>query len=120
MRKFEQYLDENTQSVGQGVEQLLKIAHQKLQSDPRMKEFYKNNKYGFVAKKLNKYTAIYNTRDGNVESIHAFVDNETGDLLKAAGFKKPAKGPRGNVTDKAFMKELEKRFDQYGGYLYKR
>ena len=51
-------------------------------------------------------------------SVHAFVDLATGDLLKAAGWKTPAKGPRGNiVTD---MDEIKRRFNWSGGYLYKR
>lgn len=34
------------------------------------------------------------TRDG---SVRAFIDKENGDVLKAASWKAPAKGARGNV-----------------------
>ncbi|KKM97140.1 hypothetical protein LCGC14_1171090 [marine sediment metagenome] len=30
-------------------------------------------------------------------SVHCFVDMTTGDVLKAAGWKAPAKNPRGNI-----------------------
>lgn len=32
-------------------------------------------------------------------SVHSFVDKTTGDVFKAAGWKGPAKGARGNVHD---------------------
>lgn len=51
-------------------------------------------------------------------SVHAFVSLETGDLLKAAGWKAPAKGARGNlVTD---LDAVKARFDWSGHYLYVR
>jgi hypothetical protein len=51
-------------------------------------------------------------------SVHAFVDLATGDLLKAASWKVPAKGPRGNIlTD---QEEVRDRFTWSGGYLYLR
>lgn len=50
-------------------------------------------------------------------SVHAFVELETGALLKAAGWKAPAKGPRGNVI--TGLDEIKARFDWSGGYLYR-
>ena len=32
-------------------------------------------------------------------SAHCFINIETGNVLKAAGWKAPAKGPRGNIYD---------------------
>jgi hypothetical protein len=32
-------------------------------------------------------------------SVHCFVEIETGDIYKAAGFSAPAKGIRGNIND---------------------
>lgn len=32
-------------------------------------------------------------------SVHCFVDKKTGDVLKAASWKAPAKGARGNIFD---------------------
>jgi hypothetical protein len=51
-------------------------------------------------------------------SVHAFVDLTTGDLLKAAGWKEPAKGARGNLL--TGQDEVRQRFDWSGHYLYKR
>ena len=36
---------------------------------------------------------------GEQKSVHCFVNMETGDVLKAAGWKAPAKGARGNIFD---------------------
>lgn len=108
-----------TVSVDAGIKELLRIANKALMTGQYADQAKRHNK-AIIAKKLKKYTAIYNTRDGKVDSIHAFVDNETGDLLKAAGFRAPAKGARGNLTDPEFLKRLQTKFDQFGGYLYKR
>jgi hypothetical protein len=35
----------------------------------------------------------------NGESAHCFIDLDTGDVLKADGWKRPAKKPRGNLFD---------------------
>lgn len=35
----------------------------------------------------------------NSGSVHAFIDKTTGNVLKAAGWKAPAKGVRGNIHD---------------------
>lgn len=48
-----------------------------------------------------KYARI--VRDNNTQrSVYFFVDLATGDVLKAAGWKAPAKGPRSNVYDADF------------------
>lgn len=54
------------------------------------------------------------------KSVHAFVDLATGDLLKAAGWKAPAKGVRGNIATAAGLAEVQARFTWSGGYLYAR
>ena len=36
-------------------------------------------------------------QDGSSTSVYAFVDRKTGDILKSAGWKGPAKGRRGNI-----------------------
>jgi len=51
-------------------------------------------------------------------SVHAFVNLENGDLLKAAGWKAPAKGARGSVLGLG-MADIKDRFDWSGRYLYK-
>lgn len=55
---------------------------------------------------------------GDSRSVHAFVDLATGDLLKAAGWKAPAKGPRGNIATEDGLQDVKDRFTWSGGYLY--
>jgi hypothetical protein len=50
--------------------------------------------------------------------VHAFVEIETGNLLKAAGWKAPAKGARGNLLDDADFARILSVADKYGSYLY--
>jgi hypothetical protein len=50
-------------------------------------------------------------------SVHAFVDIANGDLLKAASWKAPAKGARGNLLDG--MDDVKARWNWAGGYLYR-
>jgi hypothetical protein len=65
-----------------------------------------------------RFVRIVMVPNGGGRSVHAFVDLTTGDLLKAAGWKAPAKGPRGNLlTD---LSGAKARFDWSGHYLYKR
>jgi hypothetical protein len=44
--------------------------------------------------------------------VHCFVDMETGDIYKAAGWKAPAKGVRGNIFDDNFS--INKGVTEYG------
>jgi hypothetical protein len=53
-------------------------------------------------------------------SVHAFVDLATGDLYKAAGWKAPAKGARGNIATADGLTDVQARFTWSGGYLYLR
>ena len=57
-------------------------------------------KYAFMAVSGRKYTKIANTRDGITPvSSYGFIDNETGDVFKAASWAAPAKGARGNINN---------------------
>jgi len=56
--------------------------------------------------------------DGSGRYVHAFVDIATGDLLKAAGWKAPAKGARGNLLDDESFAAVLAKADPYGSYLY--
>lgn len=50
------------------------------------------------------------------ESVYCFVNIETGDILKAAGYKAPAKGARGNI----FNPETYKRYKLGSiGWMYR-
>ena len=48
-----------------------------------------------------RYIRIDRLLDGGRghRSVHAFIDKKTGDVLRAAGYKGPAKHPRGNLFD---------------------
>lgn len=90
------------------------------------------NLYKYVIKKGRKYLKIvqqqyddmgpnpsYKYRDG---SVHAFVDRETGDVYKPAGWAKPAKHVRYNLlerSDRNFLFDW-KNVGWAGGYLYMR
>lgn len=47
--------------------------------------------------KGQKYIRIVSTRHGDQRSVYCFVEKETGNVLKAAGWKTPAKGIRSNI-----------------------
>lgn len=56
-------------------------------------------------------------------SVHAFVERATGDLIKAAGWKAPAKIKTGWATKFNLLTQFEQALeaaDPYGGYLYQR
>ncbi len=47
-----------------------------------------------------RYIKVIRRRvDGTQGSVHCFVDTLNGDVLKAAGWKAPAKHARGNIFD---------------------
>ena len=77
--------------------------------------------YGFRADTPGlKFTRIIQTitRDGVAkdESVHCFVDNMTGDLLKAEGWKKPAPKARYNLLTEWDV--IVANFGWASGYLY--
>lgn len=66
-----------------------------------------------------KYIRITITTYGN-KSVHCFVNSVTGDVLKAASYKAPAKGIRYNLLDPQSRESCFRFADPYGGYLYAR
>jgi hypothetical protein len=54
--------------------------------------------------------------------VHAFINKETGEVFKPAGYNKPAKGVRFNLADVTHRNFLfqSKNVDWAGGYLYRR
>jgi hypothetical protein len=46
---------------------------------------------------MQKYARIVTVRHGDILSAYGFVDLANGDILKAAGWKVPAKHARGNI-----------------------
>lgn len=58
-----------------------------------------------------KYVRVVRTEGQGIgRSVHCFINTENGDVLKAASWKTPAKGARGNI----FTKNLG--VDAYGGH----
>jgi hypothetical protein len=57
-----------------------------------------------------KYARVFVERTGGSRSVYCFVDRTTGDVLKAASWKAPAKHARGNI----FAADPLKGVGQYG------
>ena len=67
-----------------------------------------------------KYHKIYMTINGRRDSIHAFIDKQTGEVYKPASVKAPAKGVRYNMLSITSREEMFEKCDWAGGYLYMR
>lgn len=66
-----------------------------------------------------KFVRIVMSTGGDAgRSVHCFVDLRTGDVLKAAGWKAPAKGARFNLLDGDSREALFDACEFTGGYLY--
>ena len=77
--------------------------------------------YTYQVKSGPKYYKILQQYKGpSGQSVHAFIDKNTGLMYKPASYNAPAKGPRFDLKDKQHQAILRKRFDNYGSYLYKR
>jgi hypothetical protein len=50
--------------------------------------------------------------------VHAFIDWETGDVYKPAGWKAPAKHIRFSLRDDESFARMIEVCDPFGGYLY--
>ena len=81
------------------------------------KKYYKIVQQEYETWEKSKYYGQY--RDG---SVHAFVDKETGEVYKPAGWAKPAKHVRFDMRDERQLKFLldPKNVGWAGGYLYLR
>ena len=80
-------------------------------------QWSKEKKTTYFWFKINKkYTKIIQTDHGN-DSVHAFLENETLDIYKAATWNSPAKDARYNLF-RDFDHILEV-CESNGGYLYK-
>lgn len=67
-----------------------------------------------------KYIRIVQTlTDGGNKMVHCFIDKATGDVLKSAGWKAPAKGARFNLLDGVSRESLYERCEFTAGYLYR-
>jgi len=76
------------------------VAYVQDMSDKYMeKQFPSLEKYKFSIDVGGRYMRIVKN-DGAQRSVYCFVDKTNGDILKAAGWKAPAKGARGNIYNK--------------------
>ena len=67
-----------------------------------------------------KYHKIFMCINGRRDSIHAFIDKQTGSVLKPASIKVPAKGERYNLLLISSREKCFENADWSGGYLYAR
>jgi hypothetical protein len=79
---------------------------------------YPDTDYVITVERLRKYWRIVMNTGGR--SVHAFLDPSTGDVLKAAGWKSPAKGVRYNLLDDESFASMLEALDPFGAYLYQR
>lgn len=80
--------------------------------------YSKDKKTTYYWFKINKkYTKIIQTAHGS-DSVHAFIDNKTLDVYKAANWAAPAKGVRYNLLEN--FNDILEVCDPNGAYLYKR
>lgn len=66
-----------------------------------------------------KFTRVVMTTEHGDRSVHAFFDQQTGDVYKSAGWGAPAKGVRYNLLDAESRERMFARLTFTGGYLYR-
>jgi hypothetical protein len=103
--------------------------HQKFVNDDDTKEYHQRRidelrngilPIDYVIETGKKYHKVIMIDGGSSRSVHAFVDKNTGSVLKSASWKAPAKGERYNLL---IIKDREWLFENAswcGGYLYRR
>ena len=75
--------------------------------------------YKFYIESGRKYHKIVMETESQSRSVHAFVDQKTGEVYKAASFKAPAKHVRFNLLEINSREKCFERADWAGSYLYK-
>ena len=75
--------------------------------------------YKFSIVTGRKYHKIVQTCTDGAQSVHAFVDKNTGELYKAASWKAPAKDVRFDLRIIEQREWVLENCDWAGGYLYK-
>ncbi len=78
----------------------------------------KDSGYKFYIESGRKYHKLIMETGGNSRSVHAFVDQKTGEVYKPASFKAPAKIVRYNLLSIESREKCFERADWAGGYLY--
>lgn len=115
------------ETIQEAVEFYLELLTEKAQSQP-----YES--YGQVMQPIKKVygaqwgpkfvriTSRYENERG--ESAHAWVEIETGNVIKSASWKSPQKGKNGlavryNLFSQESIEKMIEKIDPFGGYLYK-
>ena len=80
----------------------------------------KDSGYKFYIESGRKYHKLIMETGGGSRSVHAFIDQKTGDVYKPASFKAPAKHVRFNLCIMSDREWLLENADWAGGYLYMR
>ncbi len=103
-----------------------KISSEYMQERIREIENNEEDRIRYFIKKGKKFYKICmgwkqpNPQFGEDISVHAFVDKETGEVYKPAGWKQPAKHVRFDMRDETQRARLYNICDWAGGYLYMR
>jgi hypothetical protein len=75
--------------------------------------------YSYALVSGRKYNKVMQCIDGEIESVHAFIDRKSGEVYKPASVKAPAKGVRFNLLVITEREWLFEHADWAGGYLYR-
>ena len=88
--------------------------------DCLLQDFQSKHKsdYKFYIESGRKYHKIVMETESGSRSVHAFVDQKTGEVYKPASFKAPAKIVRYNLLSIESREKCFERADWAGGYLY--
>jgi hypothetical protein len=83
-----------------------------------MQSKHPNSDYKFYIESGRKYHKIVMETESGSRSVHAFVDQKTGEVYKPASFKAPAKIVRYNLLSIESREKCFERADWAGDYLY--
>ena len=103
-----------------------KVSSEYMQERIREIESNEEDRIRYFIKKGKKFYKICmgwkqpNPQFGEDISVHAFVDKETGEVYKPAGWKKPAKHVRFRMSDDTDRARLYNVCQWNGGHLYMR
>ena len=109
----------NTQNMADKPDPFLQDKVTKIESG-------EDDRISFFIEKGRKYYKVclrwkqVNRQFGDDISVHAFVDKNTGEVYKPAGWKQPAKHVRFNMCDDTDRARMYAVCDWSGGYLYMR
>jgi len=98
IQELRSILQENAQSFEQALDQFMRGAQQKIDADWKTHGYNVRTKPTLKKSKGKKFIRIFQENPSTKDrSAWAFINTENGDVLKPAGWKKPAKHARGNI-----------------------